>query len=171
MGRANINYNGSPDRSFRKIHCFGRHRTKETICIIVEKLDHTVAMIGMESMIYLAMKEADCVLPWLQEIKLHVSCVVLLILIFQRCRRLSLKAAKQLITLNALSSLFPCKNIFLLLMSVFAMIFADISLQPTQVTLISLFTIGIPSTFLALEPNHRIRREISFNVIKSNSQG
>ena len=41
-------------------------------------------------------------------------------------------------------------------MSVFAMIFAvTYPLQPTQVTLISLFTIGIPSTFLALEPNHR----------------
>ena len=36
------------------------------------------------------------------------------------------------------------------------MIFAvTYPLQPTQVTLISLFTIGIPSTFLALEPNHR----------------
>ena len=56
-------------------------------------------------------------------------------------------------------------------MSVFAMIFAvTYPLQPTQVTLISLFTIGIPSTFLALEPNHR-RIEGNFFqcVIKSNS--
>ena len=39
-------------------------------------------------------------------------------------------------------------------------------LQPTQVTLISLFTIGIPSTFLALEPNHRrIEGKFLFNVL------
>ena len=59
------------------------------------------------------------------------------------------------------------KNIFSLLLAVFSVILMlDYPLEPSQVSLISLFTIGIPSLVLALEPNHeRIRGHFMTNVL------
>ena len=71
-------------------------QNKETICIIVEKLDHTVAMTGDGVNDILAMKEADCSIAMASgnQATAQASQVVLLDSDFQRCRRLSLKAAK-----------------------------------------------------------------------------
>ena len=55
------------------------------------------------------------------------------------------------------SCLFLVKNIFSFLMALFSMIFlVDYPLMPSQISLVSMFTIGVPAFFLALEPNHSI---------------
>ncbi|MEI3218539.1 MAG: HAD-IC family P-type ATPase [Lachnoclostridium sp.] len=52
------------------------------------------------------------------------------------------------------ASLFLVKNIFSFLLSIFSAVFMiTYPLEPSQVSLISMFTIGIPAFFLALEPN------------------
>lgn len=55
------------------------------------------------------------------------------------------------------ASLFLVKNIFSFLMAVFSVCFRiNYPLEPSQVSLISMFTIGIPAFFLALQPNKNI---------------
>ena len=55
------------------------------------------------------------------------------------------------------ASLFLVKNIFSFLLSLFSVFFVTTyPLEPSQVSLISMFTIGIPAFFLALEPNKNI---------------
>lgn len=65
------------------------------------------------------------------------------------------------------ASLFLVKNIFSFLMAIFALIMTiNYPLQPAQITLISAFTIGLPSFLLALETNHqRIRGQFMPNVL------
>lgn len=64
------------------------------------------------------------------------------------------------------ASLFLVKNIFSFLLALFTLIFAfNYPLQPSQITLISLFTIGVPSFLLALEANHeRISGRFMTNI-------
>ncbi len=117
----------------------------------------------------LAMKEADCSIAMASgnQATAQASQVVLLDSDFSTMPEVVFEGRQVVNNIERSSSLFLVKNIFSLLMSVFAMIFAvTYPLQPTQVTLISLFTIGIPSTFLALEPNHRrIEGKFLFNVL------
>ena len=55
------------------------------------------------------------------------------------------------------ASLFLVKNIFSFLLSLFSVVFMiTYPLEPSQVSLISMFTIGVPAFFLALEPNKNI---------------
>ena len=52
------------------------------------------------------------------------------------------------------ASLFLVKNIFSLLLSLFSMIAVNgYPMEPSQVSLVAMFTIGIPAFFLSLEPN------------------
>lgn len=65
------------------------------------------------------------------------------------------------------ASLFLVKNIFSLLMAVFSMVLMiTYPLEPAQVSLISMFTIGAPGFLLALEPNkNRIEGRFITNVL------
>jgi cation-transporting ATPase E len=65
------------------------------------------------------------------------------------------------------ASLYLVKNIFSMLLAIFSMILMlDYPLEPSQISLISMFTIGIPSFFLALEPNKDpIRGHFMTNVL------
>lgn len=78
------------------------------------------------------------------------------------------KSLQQNHNIQRSSSLFLVKNIFSLLLSLFAVVFSvTYPLQPSQITLISLFTIGIPSFFLALEENdQRIQVNFIMNVFR-----
>jgi cation-transporting ATPase E len=63
--------------------------------------------------------------------------------------------------------LYLVKNIFSLLLAIFSVILMlDYPLVPSQITLISFFNIGLPTFFLALEPNEdRIRGRFMTNVV------
>ena len=65
------------------------------------------------------------------------------------------------------ASLFLVKNIFSLLMSLFSVIFMiTYPLEPAQISLVSMFTIGAPGFLLALEPNRdRIKGHFLTNVM------
>ena len=65
------------------------------------------------------------------------------------------------------ASLFLVKNIFSLLMALFAALFAfTYPLEPAQISLVGMFTIGVPGFLLALEPNkNRIRGNFIQNVL------
>ena len=65
------------------------------------------------------------------------------------------------------ASLFLVKNIFSFLLSVASVVFMfTYPLEPSQVSLISMFTIGVPAFFLALEPNkNMIKGHFLTNVL------
>ena len=59
------------------------------------------------------------------------------------------------------ASLFLVKNIFSFLMAMFSIAFMiNYPLEPSQISLISMFTIGIPGFLLALEPNEKSLKAI-----------
>lgn len=64
------------------------------------------------------------------------------------------------------ASLFLVKNMYSFLLSIFSAVFMiTYPLEPSQVSLIGMFTIGIPGFFLALEPNkNRIQGHFLSNV-------
>ena len=66
------------------------------------------------------------------------------------------------------ASLFLTKNIFSLLLALFSVInVLSYPLKPSQITLISMFTIGVPSFILSLEPNrNKIKGSFFGNVFK-----
>ena len=66
------------------------------------------------------------------------------------------------------ASLYLTKNIFSVLLAVFSVISVlQYPLKPSQITLISMFTIGIPSFILSLEPNtDKIKGKFLVNVFK-----
>lgn len=117
----------------------------------------------------LAMKEADCSIAMASgsDATAHAAQVVLLESDFSKMPQVVMEGRRVVNNIERSSSLFLVKNIFSLLMSLFAVIFSiTYPLQPSQITLISLFTIGLPSFFLALEQNkQRIHGNFLLNIL------
>lgn len=139
---------------------FGRvtPEQKKLFVELLKEAGNTVAMTGDGVNDILAMKEADCSIAMASgnEATVHASQVVLLESDFSKMPSVVLEGRQVVNNIERSSSLFLVKNIFSFLMSLFAVIFSiTYPLQPSQITLISLFTIGIPSFFLALEPNKK----------------
>lgn len=150
---------------------FGRvtPEQKKTFVTLLKNDGHTVAMTGDGVNDILAMKEADCSIAMASgsEATAHASQVVLLESDFSKMPEVVMEGRRVVNNIERSSSLFLVKNIFSFLMSIFAVAFAvTYPLQPSQITLISLFTIGIPSFFLALEQNkERIQGNFMLNIL------
>lgn len=134
------------------------------------KRNNTVAMTGDGVNDILAMKEADCSIAMASgnEAAMQASQVVLLDSDFSRMPEVVAEGRRVVNNIERSASLFLVKNIFSFLLSLFSVIFAlTYPLEPSQITLISLFTIGLPSFLLALEENKkRIRGKFIMNVME-----
>ena len=118
---------------------------------------HTVAMTGDGVNDILAMKDADCSVAMASgsEAAAQAAQVVLLDSDFARMPDVVLEGRRVVNNIERSASLFLVKNLFSLLLSVFsAVFFITYPLEPAQISLIGMFTIGIPGFLLALEPNH-----------------
>lgn len=150
---------------------FGRvtPEQKKLFVQVLQKDGNTVAMTGDGVNDILAMKEADCSIAMASgsDATAHAAQVVLLESDFSKMPQVVLEGRRVVNNIERSSSLFLVKNIFSFLMSIFAVIFSlTYPLQPSQITLISLFTIGLPSFFLALEQNkQRIQGNFLLNVL------
>lgn len=150
---------------------FGRvtPEQKKSFVEILKKEGNTVAMTGDGVNDILAMKEADCSIAMASgsDATAHAAQVVLLESDFSKMPQVVMEGRRVVNNIERSSSLFLVKNIFSLLMSIFAVIFSiTYPLQPSQITLISLFTIGLPSFFLALEQNkQRIQGNFLLNIL------
>lgn len=132
-------------------------------------LGHTVAMTGDGVNDVLALKDADCSIAMASgsEAACQVAQVVLLSSDFS-CMPWVVREGRRVVNnMERSASLFLVKNSFSLLLSLFAILFlVDYPLKPSQISLISMFTIGIPAFFLALEENHhRIEGKFIYNVL------
>ncbi len=148
-------------KALSKYTVFGRVTPdqKRTFVRLLKELGNTVAMTGDGVNDVLALKDADCSVAMASgsEAAAQSAQVVLLDSDFSRMPQVVLEGRRTVNNIERSASLFLVKNIFSFLLSVLSVAFAvQYPLHPTQVTLISAFTIGIPGFLLALEPNHNI---------------
>ena len=125
----------------------------------LQKNGHTVAMTGDGVNDVLALKDADCSVAMASgsQAACEAAQVVLLESDFSRMPEVVLEGRKVVNNLERSGSLFLVKNIFSLLTSILAIYFGiQYPLTPAQVSLVSLFTIGVPAFFLAQIPNEDI---------------
>ena len=150
---------------------FGRvsPQQKQQLVRALQKAGHTVAMTGDGVNDILAMKDADCSVAMASgsEAAAQAAQVVLLDSDFAHMPNVVLEGRQVVNNIQRSASLFLVKNIFSLLLSLFSAIFMiTYPLEPAQVSLISMFTIGLPGFLLALEPNReRIEGRFLRNVM------
>lgn len=150
---------------------FGRvtPKQKQKLVQALQKKGHTVAMTGDGVNDILAMKDADCSVAMASgsEAAAQAAQVVLLDSDFAHMPDVVYEGRRVVNNVQRSASLFLVKNIFSLLMSIFSAVFMmTYPLEPAQVSLISMFTIGVPGFLLALEPNKdRIKGKFIANVM------
>lgn len=154
-----------------KYTVFGRVTPKQKQLIVrtLQKQKHTVAMTGDGVNDILAMKDADCSIAMASgsEAAAQAAQTVLLDSDFGRMPYVVYEGRQVVNNIQRSASLFLVKNIFSLLMAIFSAVFAiTYPLEPSQISLISMFTIGLPGFLLALEPNrNRIEGNFMANVM------
>ena len=136
---------------------------------ILKEAGHTVAMTGDGVNDVLALKDADCSIAMASgsDAAAQASQLVLLESDFSCMPEVVLEGRRVVNNIQRSASLFPVKNIFSFLLSVASVVFMfTYPLEPSQVSLISMFTIGVPAFFLALEPNkNMIKGHFLTNVL------
>lgn len=130
---------------------------------------HTVAMTGDGVNDVLALKDADCSIAMASgsDVAAQAAQLVLLESNFACMPSVVREGRRVVNNIERSASLFLVKNLFSFMMSLFAIIFlVNYPLQPSQVSLISMFTIGTPAFLLALEQNtKRIEGHFMTNVL------
>ena len=150
---------------------FGRvtPQQKQLLVHALQNAGHTVAMTGDGVNDILAMKDADCSVAMASgsEAAAQSAQVVLLDSDFARMPEVVFEGRRVVNNIQRSASLFLVKNIFSLLLALFSAIsLITYPLEPSQISLISSFTIGIPGFLLALEPNRaRIQGRFLKNVL------
>lgn len=140
---------------------FGRvtPNQKRKFVRVLKEAGHTVAMTGDGVNDVLALKDADCSIAMASgsEAAAQASQLVLLESDFSCMPQVVLEGRRVVNNIQRSASLFLVKNIFSFLLSLLSVVFMfTYPLEPSQISLISMFTIGVPAFFLALEPNKNI---------------
>lgn len=154
-----------------KYTVFGRvtPKQKKQLVKALQAKGHTVAMTGDGVNDILAMKDADCSVAMASgsEAAAQAAQVVLLDSDFAHMPDVVYEGRRAVNNIQRSASLFLVKNIFSLLLSLFSVILmVTYPLEPAQVSLISMFTIGVPGFLLALEQNKdRIKGRFITNVM------
>ena len=154
-----------------KYTVFGRvtPKQKQQFVKALKMQGHTVAMTGDGVNDILALKDADCSVAMASgsEATAQAAQIVLLDSDFSRMPEIVLEGRRVVNNVQRSASLFLVKNIFSLLLTIFStVLMISYPLMPSQVSLISMFTIGIPGFLLALEPNKsRIKGHFLGNVL------
>lgn len=150
---------------------FGRvtPKQKQQLVKALQHKGHTVAMTGDGVNDILAMKDADCSVAMASgsEAAAQAAQVVLLDSDFVHMPDVVYEGRRVVNNIERSASLFLVKNIFSLLLALFSVIsMFTYPLEPSQISLISMFTIGLPGFLLAMEPNkERIKGHFLTNVM------
>ena len=150
---------------------FGRVKPEQKRQLIsaLKKAGHTVAMTGDGVNDILALKDADCSIAMASgsDAAAQAAQIVLLESDFSKMPSVVAEGRRVVNNIERTASLFLVKNIFSLFLSIFSIILmVNYPLEPSQISLISMFTIGIPAFFMSLERNtDRIRGHFLSNVL------
>lgn len=118
-----------------------------------------VAMTGDGVNDVLALKDADCSVAMASgsDAAAQASQLVLLESNFSCMPSVVLEGRRVVNNIERSASLFLVKNIFSFLLAIFSMAFMfSYPLQPSQISLIGMLTIGTPAFLLAMEPNKKM---------------
>ena len=147
------------EQAVRENVVFGRVTPDQKRRLIgaLQSQGHTVAMTGDGVNDLLAMKQADCSIAMASgaQAASQLASLVLLENDFAAMPGIVAEGRRVINNIQRAATLFLVKNIFSLFLSVISL-FTDwpYPLQPMHLTVISALTIGIPSFFLAMEPNY-----------------
>lgn len=137
---------------------FGRVTPELKRCLIeaLQKQGHTVAMTGDGVNDVLAMRQADCAVAMASgaEAACQVAQMVLLQSDFAALPHIVAEGRRVINNIQRAAALFLVKNIFTMALVLTALLTSLVyPFQPVTLTVITALTVGIPSFFLALEPN------------------
>lgn len=149
------------EQAAREYTVFGRvtPEQKRELIQAMKKARHTVAMTGDGVNDVLALKDADCAIAMASgsDAASNVADLVLLQSDFSRMPQIVAEGRRVINNIQRSASLFLVKNIFSFILSLISLISVSLyPLKPAQIALTSALMIGIPSFFLALEPNHNL---------------
>ncbi|MGN0333573.1 MAG: HAD-IC family P-type ATPase [Lachnospiraceae bacterium] len=140
---------------------FGRvtPEQKSELIRAMKKAGHTVAMTGDGVNDVLALKEADCAIAMASgsDAASNVADLVLLESDFSAMPQIVAEGRRVINNIQRSASLYLMKNIFSFILCLISLISVSLyPLKPAQIAIASAVIIGIPSFFLALEPNEEI---------------
>ena len=151
---------------------FGRVTPKQKRKFVqaLKEQGNTVAMTGDGVNDVLALKDADCSVAMASgsQAAVQASQLVLVESDFSKMPGVVKEGRRVVNNLERSGSLFLVKNIFSLCISILAILFGfKYPLLPSQISLISMFTIGIPAFLLSQAPNtDLIKGKFINNIIK-----
>ena len=154
-----LDLNSDYEEAVEKHVVFGRvtPEQKRRLIAALQKRGHTVGMTGDGVNDLLAMKQADCSVAMAggAQAASQLASLVLLESDFAAMPGIVAEGRRVINNIQRSATLFLVKNIFSLFLSVISL-FTDwpYPLQPVHLTVIGALTIGIPSFFLAMEPNY-----------------
>ena len=140
---------------------------KRRLVIALKKQGHTVAMTGDGVNDVLALKEADCSIAMASgsDVACQVSQIVLMESDFSALPSVVGEGRRVINNIERSASLYLVKNVFSMALAILSLLFAlPYPLTPAQLGLVNGMTIGIPSFFLAMEPN---KSQISGSFLKN----
>ncbi len=158
--------------AMRKYTVFGRvtPEQKRKFVKALQADGHTVAMTGDGVNDVLALRDADCSVAMASgsDAAAQAAQLVLLESDFARMPDVVTEGRRVVNNLERSGSLFLVKNVFSFLMATFSILFSfTYPLMPEQISLISMFTIGLPGFLLSQAPNHDlIRGRFVSNILK-----
>ena len=148
-------------RAVREYTVFGRvtPNQKRKLVRALQRQGHTVAMTGDGVNDVLALKDADCGIAMASgsDAACHAAQLVLLNSDFSAMPKVVAEGRRVINNIQRAAALYLVKNIFSFLLALISL-FATFPypVTPLQLSLLSAVTIGVPSFFLALEPNHSL---------------
>ena len=149
------------DKATSEVSVYARVAPEHKLKIVesLQRQGNIAAMTGDGVNDVLALKDADCSIAMASgsEAACHVSQLVLLDSNFASMPHVVLEGRRVVNNIERAASLFLVKNIFSFLLAIISLFAAlPYPVTPVQLSLVSSLTIGIPSFFLALEPNKNI---------------
>ncbi|MEG0071978.1 MAG: cation-translocating P-type ATPase [Raoultibacter sp.] len=163
--------------AIERYHVFGRVKPeqKKQFVIALQQKGHIVAMTGDGVNDTLSLKQADCSVAMASgsDAARNVAQLVLVDNDFASMPKVVAEGRRSINNLQRSASLFLVKTLLSMVLGlVFIFLPWQYPFQPIQMTLISAFTIGIPSFVLALEPNKdRVKGRFLENVIVKSIPG